>query len=190
KASSDLLETYDFERMPIARKLLSFTDRIFSAGASVNPAIKLAIRFLAPMLAKFVSNIAPRYMFGFVSQLNIHYHPNKTVKEDLSRPRGKELARAGRRAPDAQMKTGGSLFDLMKGYRFNVLVMSKRVISEEARQQFEKKWRAGESLAPEAEIHWISAELSPAAITRYGVDDVLISLVRPDGYIGFQTDRF
>ncbi|HVK61852.1 MAG TPA: FAD-dependent monooxygenase, partial [Bdellovibrionales bacterium] len=32
KASSDLLETYDFERMPIARKLLSFTDRIFSAG--------------------------------------------------------------------------------------------------------------------------------------------------------------
>jgi hypothetical protein len=46
-----------------------------------------------------------------------------------------------------------------------------------------------ERLGSEADIHWIDAQGSPVAISRYKVGDILVSLVRPDGYIGFQTDR-
>jgi hypothetical protein len=44
-------------------------------------------------------------------------------------------------------------------------------------------------LGSDADIHWIDSGRSPLAISRYQVSDILVSLVRPDGYIGFQTDH-
>jgi hypothetical protein len=62
-------------------------------------------------------------------------------------------------------------------------------IREDRQSQFERRWRSLERLGSEADIHWIDAQGSPVAISRYNVGDILVSLVRPDGYIGFQTDR-
>jgi hypothetical protein len=56
-------------------------------------------------------------------------------------------------------------------------------------REFEKRWRAANRLGADADIDWIDAERSPLAISRYQVDEILVSLVRPDGYIGYQSDH-
>lgn len=60
---------------------------------------------------------------------------------------------------------------------------------KDRQSEFEKRWRATNQLGSEADIHWIDAESSPLAISRYQVEKILVSLVRPDGYIGYQSDH-
>lgn len=111
------------------------------------------------------------------------------VKSDLRSARNENSVIAGRRAPDAPLTGGGSLFDLLKGYKFTVLAMSKAPLPKEAQAEFERRWRSTGGLGSDADIHWIDLERSPLAISRYQVENILISLVRPDGYIGFQSDH-
>ena len=52
KAPSELLETYNFERLPIAKKLLNFTDRIFNAVVSLSSFAERLIMLVAPVATK------------------------------------------------------------------------------------------------------------------------------------------
>jgi hypothetical protein len=130
-----------------------------------------------------------RRLFNFASQLNIHYHPNMAVTTALNSKRSDNGVIAGRRAPDAPLKDGETLLNLFKGYKFTLLVMSKDPVPKDRQTEFEKRWRGSKRLGSEADIHWIDAEASPLAMQRYRVEKVLVSLVRPDGYIGYQSDR-
>jgi hypothetical protein len=143
------------------------------------------------VMAKLVlaNNFGRRRLFNFASQLNIHYHPNIAVTSTLNSQRSDNGVIAGRRAPDAPLRDGGTLFDLLKGYKFTLFVMSKLPVSKDRQSEFEKRWRATSRLGAEADIHWIDAERSPLAISRYQVEKILVSLVRPDGYIGHQSDH-
>jgi hypothetical protein len=67
--------------------------------------------------------------------------------------------------------------------------MSKSPFPKDRQSEFDKRWRSTNRLGAEADIHWIDAERSPLAISRYQVENILVSLVRPDGYIGFQSDH-
>lgn len=189
QAADELLETYNFERLPIAKKLLHFTDRIFSAAASFNPIAEVGISIFAPMVTKLAANLAPQFMFGFISQLNIHYHPSIAAVDKCVQPRRHTRATAGRRAPDAPVKNRGSLFELLAGYQFSVLIISKMPVTEAVRSKFETNWRTNKSLFPAGKFIWVDANDSPLAIKRYAVADVLVSLIRPDGYIAFQSDQ-
>jgi hypothetical protein len=62
-------------------------------------------------------------------------------------------------------------------------------VPKDRQSEFEKRWRATNRLGSDADIHWIDGGSSPLAITRYQVEDILVSLVRPDGYIGYQCDH-
>jgi 2-polyprenyl-6-methoxyphenol hydroxylase-like FAD-dependent oxidoreductase len=191
KAPEDLLDTYNTERWPVGQKILHFSDRIFSVAISFG-AFLSALRNLAMLaMAKVVmaNNCGKRLLFNFASQLNIHYHPNMAVTSALKTARKGNSVIAGRRAPDAPLSDGRMLFDLLEGYKFTLFVMSKAPIPSNRQREFERRWRATSRLGAEADIHWIDPERSPLAIKRYRVDDVLVSLVRPDGYIGYQSDH-
>jgi 2-polyprenyl-6-methoxyphenol hydroxylase-like FAD-dependent oxidoreductase len=190
EASGDLLDTYNSERWPVGQKILHFSDRIFSVAISFGPALSAFRDFAFLLMAKAIlsRDFGKRILFGFASQLNIHYHPNSAVTNSLNKQRNGR-AIAGRRAPDAPLNNGKTLFDLMRGYKFTLFVMSKMPVAKPEQTQFENHWRAMKRLGSEADIHWIDEEMSPLAIQRYEVDDLLISLIRPDGYIGFQSDH-
>lgn len=189
EAGEELLESYHAERWPVGQKLLAFTDRIFSAVLTMPPLLKLTLGTLGPFFAKVSSrSFLPRFMFAFVSQLNIHYHPSSIARQEFTKPAQKSRARAGRRAPDAPLKGGGSLFQAMQGYGFQLLVLSKVPIPEESRRAFAKSWRSEDRLGADAPVLWLDSETSPLALERYGVGEVLVTLVRPDGYIGYQRD--
>lgn len=187
-AGDDLLETYNSERHPVAVKLLNFTDRMFVIAASRNPFAVKFRNFILPIVAPMLFNrpgIRVR-LFAFVSQLNIRYHSSVAAVGE-ARPK---KVHAGCRAPDAKLASGGWLLDQLKGYRFNVLVMSRREIGAAERQRFESAWREKKILgSARAPVHWIDETVSPDALATYAVDDVLVSLVRPDGYVGYQMDH-
>lgn len=191
KLPEEILETYNSERMPIATKLLSFTDRIFSAATSHSPMAKKIRNVFIPFAGRYVVRyrVVRRYLFGFISQLNIHYHDSPVAIEKLrGRPRTRAL-RVGDRAPDAGFDTGGSIFESIRGYDFHVLVMSYRQISAKERAEFESAWKTEDVLgSASAPIIWIDPRDSREALRLYGVHDLLVSLVRPDGYIGYQRD--
>ncbi len=190
KAPGDILDTYHAERWPVGQKILHFSDRLFSVAISFGPFLtavrNLALIFVSKLIMG--THFGRRRMFGFMSQLDIHYHPNAVVSSALNSSRARKRVIAGRRAPDAPLKECSSLLDLMRGYKFTLFVMSKAPISRGEQMQFERRWRATQRLGSDADIHWIDTERSPLSIKRYEVDDILISLVRPDGYIGFRCD--
>jgi 2-polyprenyl-6-methoxyphenol hydroxylase-like FAD-dependent oxidoreductase len=191
KASEEILDTYNAERWPVGQKILHFSDRIFSVAISFGAFLSALRNFAILLMAKVVlaNNFARRRLFNFASQLNIHYHPNSVVTSNLNSKRSDNSVIAGRRAPDAPLTDGGTLFDRLKGYKFTLFVMSKEPVPKDRQSEFEKRWRSTNRLGAEADIHWIDAKSSPLAISRYQVKKILVSLVRPDGYIGYQSDH-
>lgn len=191
KASEEILDTYNAERWPVGQKILNFSDRIFSFAISFGAFLSAVRNFAMLLMAKVVlaNNFGQRRLFNFASQLNIHYHPNIAVTSALNSPRSDNSVIAGRRAPDAPLKDGGTLFDLLKGYKFTLLVMSKAPVPKDRQREFAEQWHSTNRLGAEADIHWIDAERSPLAISRYRVENILVCLVRPDGYIGHQSDH-
>jgi 2-polyprenyl-6-methoxyphenol hydroxylase-like FAD-dependent oxidoreductase len=190
KAPASLLETYHLERWPVAQHLLKYTDRLFGFASSLNVTIKTFRNTLLPQVAKvFNYQKVRKYLFGFISQLNIHYHENEFILENIQGSNRNHSLRAGYRAPDAKLGERGSVLQLIQGYRFHVLVMSRNVISESAKQNFRENWLKQNFLGQgTANIHWIEDVYEQAALDSYQVEDQLVCLVRPDGYIAYMRN--
>lgn len=192
EAPDELLDTYHSERWPVAQKLLRFTDRLFGFAASQSPILKRIRPLIIPTLGKILFSTwrFRRYMFGFVSQLNIRYHPSPVVVESVRGDSRNKKVHAGCRAPDVSLDNGKTLHNLMGGYQFHVVVMSRKPIPELERGAFGTRWRERNLLgSANAEIHWIDSGTNKPVLDAYEVGDTLISLVRPDGYIGYQADQ-
>lgn len=120
-AHPEMLETYHQERWPVAQKLLKFTDRFFFVATTNNRTLIKVRDLLFPVITKFMMKkpAGRRALFGFVSQLEIHYHSNLVVVE-----------RAGKRLPDFQLHDGRKIFDLITGYQFHLLVFDDHKVDE------------------------------------------------------------
>lgn len=120
-AHPEMLETYHQERWPVAQKLLKFTDRFFSIATSPNRALVKIRDLLLPVVTTYMMKkpAGRRAIFGFISQLEIHYHPNLTV-----------INKAGNRLPDFELKSGRRIFDILKGYQFHLLVFDDQRVEE------------------------------------------------------------
>jgi 2-polyprenyl-6-methoxyphenol hydroxylase-like FAD-dependent oxidoreductase len=75
KAPESLLETYEAERQPFARRLVATTDRAFSLTTAEGPVADLLRTRIAPfVLATVTSSDAVReFMFRTVSQITLNY---------------------------------------------------------------------------------------------------------------------
>jgi 2-polyprenyl-6-methoxyphenol hydroxylase-like FAD-dependent oxidoreductase len=189
----DVLSTYHSERWPIGQKLLRFTDRVFLAAVTKNPFLIGLRNFILPILARIVGSSVKgkHFVFGFMSELNIHYHQSSVVQERLS-PRVsktfKKTLPAGSRAPNARVSSGREIFDLICGYQFHLLLFSHAEFTETRKQEIQDSWKKFSIQLP-FQIHWISAAAAATeAFERYGITDEGLFFIRPDGYIAFRSD--
>jgi 2-polyprenyl-6-methoxyphenol hydroxylase-like FAD-dependent oxidoreductase len=197
-ASDALLDSYGSERLPVAQEVLRFTDRIFSAAAG-QAGWRARLRdALAPMLVGPASalDVVQDRAFRKFAQIDIAYAPGAAVA-DL--PKG-PAPRPGERAPNAQLTRHRDLFDLLSGYRFHVLALSRRRLSADEAGSLADALASlsGERVAAHllarmtVGTHGAVERVERADLfERYGLaaeDAQALLLVRPDGVVAWRAE--
>lgn len=184
QASEKLLDSYEAERLPVARRLLSTTDRAFTMLVSNH---WLAGIFRTRLLAKIVAfamtfERAKQLAFRTISQTGIHYW-----QSPLSQTLGNlppNAPKAGDRFPWLQLKfqANGSaedLFQKMDDTRYNLLVIG---------QAAPKELSQLDSLVKTHVI--LNGVYNTQEFASVGIYGPAFFLMRPDGYIGLAGGSF
>jgi 2-polyprenyl-6-methoxyphenol hydroxylase-like FAD-dependent oxidoreductase len=165
-----LLDTYDAERRPAARQVLDTTERNTNLLFARSRLGKwLRDRLVMPLLG---TGPVQKRLFARLSQLDANYRTSP-----LSRGPG-----AGDRAPDVVMRTEaglGSLFADLATARFVAwLTPGPGFDPQPWASRLEGLGVLVRVLDPGADVHGDLARL-------YGADAPGVTLIRPDGYVGF-----
>ena len=188
-AGPRLLESYEAERMPVARSVVNLTDRMTRAATSQNPAAQHLRDWLIPVLTgiPFVKEA----MAERLAELSIVYRGSPWVENHGPGP-----VRAGDRAPDAVLydraaRAERRIFDLLKTPGFVLLAFDGQ-----------EGAKAAEGILGDlpGKVHRITmpgSEWEPETLedrdcwarTAYGAGGQgLLVLIRPDGYIGYRGE--
>jgi FAD binding domain len=192
KAEEKILETYQQERLPIARKLVHTTDRVFGITVSQNPFVVFWRVHVMPRVVALIPKEKHllRFAFRLISQIGIHYR-NSSLSQDGSLgsfPR--KAPRPGDRLPFATFHENNKLIniqDKVKAPAFHLLLFSKNNNEDEI--------KAIPDLADQysdiIQLEVISFSQSTTDLYEtFGVQNAGYYLVRPDMYIAYRSDRF
>ncbi|MBS3647858.1 FAD-dependent monooxygenase [Pseudaminobacter sp. 19-2017] len=165
KAPESLLDSYEAERLPFARRLVATTDRVFSFVTTEGPIADFIRMNIVPAIAGLGSEVGGvrRFLFRTVSQLGISY-----PHSPLSAGRAGDI-KGGDRMPWVRW-AGGDNFAALGAIAWQVHVYG------EARGELSDWCR--KSKVPLNDYPW-RPEHADAGLERDAA-----YLVRPDGYVG------
>ena len=167
-ARSDLLDTYEAERRPVAEQVIwaasSLHDLFMTHGKDI--AQRKQTMFDPGYTEKVVNSCSG------VSYTYRDYVQKPAALTELSGPA------IGDRAPDIDFEQGGTLFDRMRHEYFTLLVMPGHGFPSPVVESLQRQF------SPVLAVETLPA--SDALSKRYGTGDGRLFLVRPDGYIGFK----
>jgi hypothetical protein len=196
-ADASLLDTYEAERWPVGNALLRYTDRIFGVFTRAMSSGVL----MAWVRRSVMGRVLPRVMrgerlrtfaFRFVSELGIRYRASPAVTEGTPALHGGP--HAGDRLPDAMVTVNGRATTLQRevvGPCLHLLLCgdvgawsgsaasTARITTRYARTVLVKRLARSPALD-------VMVDASGEALTRLGVRDHAIYLVRPDGYVAYR----
>lgn len=175
-ASERILETYNEERLPNARRLLETTDRMFNIAAGSDWLFSLIRTTIFPPMAKFILSIdyVKRSFFRLISQIGISYRNNTLGQHEGD---ADFEVKAGDRMPYF-MIDGKSIYDKLREPKFHFLSFSNGESDFQSQQ--------GEVENEFAElIDYHVVPLYPHVVEVFGVSKPFDLLLRPDNYIGF-----
>ncbi|MGC1183521.1 FAD-dependent monooxygenase, partial [Legionella sp.] len=164
KCSEKILDTYELERLPFAKKLVSTTDKMFQIVTSSSflgsAWRKFIFPYLIPMMFKYPT--LKHYFFSFVSQIKIKYRASPLSMKNRGKVQG------GDRLPWVSYKTTDN-FEVLKTLDWQVHVYGKpnELLHETLQSQ---------------NISLIVFTWSKAAKDK-GLIENIAYLIRPDGYI-------
>lgn len=197
-----LLDSYHDERWPVGEKVLKETDRVFSFMTSQSGWVTGLRDTLAPIFGATIgrSGLLRSRAFHFMSELGIRYHPGGAVAEEGSS--WSHGPKAGRRAPDAVIARKTAVFDLLAGYRFHLLALSRTPLRSVDIEAITGEFAAfagatgldlGTHLVAHSFVGRDPRLVQPetgSVFTAYGLTgDVMqaLYLVRPDGYVAWRA---
>ena len=164
----ELLDSYEAERMPIARHVLWFTDRLFAIAVSPALPARLWRGYGLPLVTALAARSRPlrRRLFRRLSQLEIEYRDSPISQQAT----GGLLPRAGQRLPDIELPSGqGWVHEQLDSPRHHLLVCEPPADP------------AGLARLQRRYDELVAVRRLPAGTWGGGV-----VLVRPDGYIAFR----
>ncbi|MCH4894984.1 NAD(P)-binding protein [Sphingomonas sp. SFZ2018-12] len=193
-AGDALLDSYEAERLPVAHHVLELSDRMFDISASQTGWRAKLRDALAPLVIGPASQLdrVQTLAFRALSQIDVGYAEPGAARD------GKAGPQAGERAPDAPLRRGRDLFDLIAGYGFTALALSRKRLDAETADRLAAGLDAMPGVTPR-----IAARLDMPAHPRververaelfaaYGLhadDAQALLLVRPDGFVAWRGD--
>src|SRR5438093_1987621 len=185
RAGAALLDSYEAERVPVAKRLLSTTDRAFSLVVADSWLAGLFRTRVVPKIMAFLMglNWVQRLVFRTISQIGIRYR-NSSLSETLA---GLPAAapRAGDRFPWLRLKFRPNgptedLFGKLDDTRFNLIVVGQASppggVSE---------------LGEMVRIHEVPSDpANDRELARAHVPRPSFYLLRPDGHVGLAGTRW
>ena len=184
RADAGLLDTYEAERIPVARRLLSTTDQAFRLIVSDN---WLAGLFRTKLLARVMARAmtfeqVQKLAFRTISQIGIHYRESPLSKTLPGLAAG--APRAGDRFPwlHLSFQANGPVEDLyqrLDDTRFNLLTIGQPASPDVTR-----------ALGAPVHTHMVSDDpVNARELARVHISAPSFYLLRPDGHIGLAGIR-
>ncbi len=208
KAKQALLDSYEAERLPVAKEVISNTNRFTKLITLTNPVLRYLRNCLLPLL--FRNKKIHHAIVNNLAELNINYRKSILVDEDWligkKHPSTLRLP-AGDRAPDAPLtlmpsQQASSIHRALQGPQFNLLLFQGKQDLSENIEKFmalaeQIKQQAGEFINIHFILHQDSQQLQAygkiyldknnQAHKRYFSKKSSVYLIRPDGYISYRA---
>ncbi len=187
-AKPRLLDSYEAERLPVARRVLAVTDRLFSLEVTDNPLLKRFRTVLMPGLLNLTerSRAVGGLLFGIISQVRVNYRGSPVVADGGGF--GRKAPRPGDRAPYGLLEDGTSLYDLLRRPGHHLLLFEgTRGGTGHGTAQKEVSARLDRYGLP-VEIHRIPTG-EQKLHEAYGARRPSAFLIRPDGYVAYRGPR-
>jgi len=189
-AEPKLLESYEAERMPVARAVVNLTDRMTRAATATNPAATHLRDWLVPVLTGIP--FLKEAMAERLAEVSIDYRGSAWVENH-----GLGLVHAGDRAPDAVLydraaRAERRVFELLKTPGFVLLAFEGyegappvEDILRDLPGKVYRVTRPGREIEP-----GMLEDRDCRARTAYGAgEEGLLVLIRPDGYVGYRGEN-
>lgn len=175
-AAERILDTYNEERLPNARRLLQTTDRMFNIAAGSDWLLNLIRTTIFPPMAKFILSIdaVKKRFFTLISQIGITYRDSSLSEHKGD---GDFEVKAGDRMPYFLID-GKSIYDRLRGPKFHLLSFS------DGESDYQSERREIESEYGQL-IDTQVVPLYPHVVDVLGMDKPFNVLLRPDNYIAF-----
>ena len=179
-AAARILDTYNEERLPNARRLLQTTDRMFNLAAGTDWFVNLIRTTIFPPLAKFILSIdaVKKKFFPMISQIGITYRDSSLSVHDGD---SEFEVKAGDRLPYFLI-AGKSVYDKLRAPKFHLLTFSGDH-SDYAGDYRQATDVIGTRYADLLDQY--AMPLYPQAGEIFGTDQPFQVLLRPDNYIAF-----
>jgi len=193
----ELLNTYNQERLPFAKKILKNTTFLTHFVSLKNP-------FLCALRNLFLSHLLKikkfrNKVFSNLTQLNIYYKNSGLTKDCLGAKKG---PKAGTRLLDAKYNDTQSLMDHVRGTTWCLLVFFDKNLNFSLgpiQETLEKKFGScvkliGISLNPlnalmESVVCETIFDINKVLHQLYEIKGTTFFLIRPDKYIGFRGNE-
>lgn len=174
---NSLLESYNEERLPNAKRLLSTTDRVFDLAASDEWFTSFVRKNVFPYVANFALSFdaVKRIVFPLVSQIGISYR-----ESSLSETVGSFAVKAGDRMPWFEID-GRSIYNDLRAPIFHLVIFSDAA-SEilPLPDALLTKWKE----RIDSHVYPLDTKVQEA----FGYNDSFFVILRPDNYIGLLSD--
>ncbi|MGH9928686.1 MAG: FAD-dependent monooxygenase [Pyrinomonadaceae bacterium] len=179
-AAERILDTYNEERLPNAKRLLQTTDRMFNLAAGTDWLVNLIRTTVFPPMAKFILSIdaVKKRFFPVISQIGINYRDSS-----LSAHGGDQEfeVKAGDRLPYFLVE-GESVYDKLRAPKFHLLTFSGDH-SDYAGDYQKVTDEIGTKYAGLLDQYVMP--LYPHVAEIFGTNKAFQVLLRPDNYIAF-----
>ena len=175
EANEKLLESYETERLPIAKHLVFGTDRLFSVMINSNPIWAFfRARVLPRMMGLGLNGLGLRkQIFKFVSQTGINYekrYPHYNFSKNIE-------VKAGTRFPNFELEAlQTSTHELLKGKGFHLFCCTHEM-NEKSINSFVQNFPT------QLKVHHLSPKNAQLYEALKLTEDTFI-LIRPDMHIG------
>ncbi|NKY50907.1 FAD-dependent monooxygenase [Nocardia vermiculata] len=171
-ADDALLDSYEAERLPIARTVLADSDQRFTTVATPP-------RLLRPVLRLFIKPVLTRAQH----RDRADYPTYRAGPLSMQRGARRSIVRAGDPAPDGLLAGDVRLFDLFRGPHFTALTFTDRQHTPPAPDLVHAYAIASVAGKPHADSS-VHVDTSGAIRRSYGARNGTLVVIRPDGYIG------
>jgi len=174
-AAERILDTYNEERLPNARRLLQTTDRMFNIAAGTDWFLNVIRTTVFPPMAKFILSldVIKKRFFPLISQIGINYRDSSLSDHEDD---DDFEVKAGDRMPYFLVE-GKSIYDKLREPKFHLLNFS------DGEGNYERE--TGEVVRTWAHLldHQV-IPIYPHVAEVFGVSKPFTVLLRPDNYIG------